>query len=216
MTPAQPSLYFDPNSPNKGPDHAVITPRYTFDSSLSASQVTHTADEVGEAKPTVHDTEAEEEHNRGIEFVDMNSNLSRQRINTFFGIYYCMTGLHGVHVIVGMSLIYWIMWRAANTRQRVWIPPLPILAIGAYMEFIYAISHNNYFLITGIPFLVIGAGWMALRILMAPKTGVVEDGEFNSGYFAPVDLIGLYWHIVDLIWIFLFPLLYLIHGKVGS
>jgi cytochrome c oxidase subunit III len=36
-------------------------------------------------------------------------------------------------------------------------------------------------------------------------------GTFSSAYYTPVDLVGLYWHLVDLIWIFLFPLLYLIH-----
>ena len=36
-------------------------------------------------------------------------------------------------------------------------------------------------------------------------------GAFGPTYFTPVDLVGLYWHLVDLIWIFLFPLLYLIH-----
>ena len=36
-------------------------------------------------------------------------------------------------------------------------------------------------------------------------------GEFGPEYFAPVDFVGLYWHLVDVIWIFLFPLLYLIH-----
>ncbi|MEO6597085.1 MAG: cytochrome c oxidase subunit 3 family protein [Planctomycetota bacterium] len=35
-------------------------------------------------------------------------------------------------------------------------------------------------------------------------------GRFHAGYFLPVDLVGLYWHLVDLIWIFLFPLLYLV------
>ena len=35
-------------------------------------------------------------------------------------------------------------------------------------------------------------------------------GEFSSTYYTPVDLVGLYWHIVDLIWIYLFPLYYLI------
>jgi cytochrome c oxidase subunit 3 len=34
-------------------------------------------------------------------------------------------------------------------------------------------------------------------------------GEFGPGYYTPVELSGLYWHLVDLIWIFLFPLLYL-------
>ena len=35
-------------------------------------------------------------------------------------------------------------------------------------------------------------------------------GRFHAGYYMPVDLVGLYWHLVDLIWIFLFPLLYLV------
>ena len=33
---------------------------------------------------------------------------------------------------------------------------------------------------------------------------------FNAGYYSPVEMTGLYWHFVDLVWIFLFPLLYLI------
>jgi cytochrome c oxidase subunit 3 len=35
-------------------------------------------------------------------------------------------------------------------------------------------------------------------------------GEFSSRYYAPVEGVGLYWHLVDLIWIYLFPLLYLV------
>jgi hypothetical protein len=72
------------------------------------------------------------------------------RVNTFFSIYFLMTGLHGLHVVVGMGLIAWIMIK--------------------------------------------GFG-----------------GAFGPSYYTPVDLVGLYWHLVDLIWIFLFPLLYLIH-----
>ena len=67
----------------------------------------------------------------------------------FFGIYFCMTGLHGFHVLAGMALMLWLMVRAMR-------------------------------------------------------------GHFGPNYFTPVDLGGLYWHVVDLIWIFLFPLLYLI------
>jgi cytochrome c oxidase subunit 3 len=67
----------------------------------------------------------------------------------FFGIYFAMTGLHGLHVLAGMVCITWLL------------------------------------------------------------TGAVK-GRFGPAYFTPVDLVGLYWHIVDLIWIFLFPLLYLI------
>ncbi len=71
------------------------------------------------------------------------------RLGTFFSIYYLMTGLHGIHVLVGMGLYVWL------TRR-------------------------------------------ALR------------GDFGPGYYAPVDVVALYWHLVDMIWIFLFPLFYLI------
>jgi cytochrome c oxidase subunit III len=78
------------------------------------------------------------------------SALDQQRVSTFFSVYFCMTGLHGLHVLIGIGLILWVLIRAAQNT-------------------------------------------------------------FGPTYFTPVDLVGLYWHLVDLIWIFLFPLLYLIH-----
>ena len=53
-------------------------------------------------------------------------------------------------------------------------------------------------------------------IVLAVKPGQVAGvlaelrGDFTPDYFGPVDFAALYWHIVDLIWIFLFPLLYII------
>lgn len=73
-----------------------------------------------------------------------------KNVQLFFGIYFAMTGLHGVHVVAGMVVIFIML----------------VLAI---------------------------------------------RGRFGPEYFTPVDLTGLYWHLVDLIWIYLFPLLYLIH-----
>jgi cytochrome c oxidase subunit 3 len=70
-------------------------------------------------------------------------------VQIFFGIYFLMTGLHGLHVLAGMGAIAWILVRSIK-------------------------------------------------------------GHFGPEYFTPVDFVGLYWHLVDLIWIFLFPLLYLI------
>jgi cytochrome c oxidase subunit III len=67
----------------------------------------------------------------------------------FFAVYFMMTGVHGLHVVIGIGLITWILLRAAR-------------------------------------------------------------GEFSSRYYAPVEGVGLYWHLVDLIWIYLFPLLYLV------
>lgn len=63
-----------------------------------------------------------------------------------------------------------------------------------------------YFLMTGLHALHIIAGMAVIAwVLMR-----AWRGEFSATYFDPVDYAGLYWHLVDLIWIFLFPLLYLI------
>ncbi len=72
-----------------------------------------------------------------------------RNVHIFFGIYFLMTGLHGIHVLIGMIVLGWVLVR--NMR-----------------------------------------------------------GDFAHGWYLPVDLAALYWHLVDLIWIYLFPLLYLI------
>jgi cytochrome c oxidase subunit 3 len=83
------------------------------------------------------------------ETVVSHESLNPKTVHIFFGIYFAMTGLHGVHVFGGMIVITWLIFGALA-------------------------------------------------------------GRFGPQYFTPVDLVGLYWHIVDMIWIFLFPLLYLI------
>ncbi|MDQ3024158.1 MAG: cytochrome c oxidase subunit 3 [bacterium] len=72
-----------------------------------------------------------------------------KNVQTFFAIYFAMTGLHGIHVLAGM---------------------------------------------------------IAITVMLV----MVLRGKYNSEYWTPIDLTGLFWHVVDLIWIFLFPLLYLI------
>jgi len=67
----------------------------------------------------------------------------------FFSLYFCMTGLHAAHMIIGLGLLTWLL---IKTRRN----------------------------------------------------------EFSVRYNTPVDMVGLYWHFVDIIWIFLFPLLYLL------
>ena len=68
---------------------------------------------------------------------------------TFFSIYFLMTGLHGIHVLGGIGAFFWLLW-------------------------------------------------------------CTHRGDFDSGHFTRVDMVALYWHLVDLIWIYLFLLLYLI------
>jgi len=63
-----------------------------------------------------------------------------------------------------------------------------------------------YFLMTGLHALhmVIGAAILLVLIVAASR------GAFTQAYFTPVEMTGLYWHFVDIVWVFLFPLLYLI------
>jgi cytochrome c oxidase subunit 3 len=59
---------------------------------------------------------------------------------------------------------------------------------------------------TGLHFLHLVIGIALLLLVLRPAA----RGRFTGGDFVPVELMGLYWHFVDIIWIFLFPLLYLI------
>jgi cytochrome c oxidase subunit 3 len=70
--------------------------------------------------------------------------------HVFFSCYFFMTGLHGIHVLVGIGIWIWLLFKA-------------------------------------------------------------NRNVFGPNYFGPIDYAALYWHLVDLIWIYLFPLLYLIH-----
>jgi cytochrome c oxidase subunit III len=63
-----------------------------------------------------------------------------------------------------------------------------------------------YFAMTGMHavHMIIGLGILAVLVVLAWR------GRFSSEYYAPIDISGLYWHFVDIVWIFLFPFLYLI------
>jgi cytochrome c oxidase subunit III len=67
----------------------------------------------------------------------------------FFALYFIMTGLHALHMVVGLGIFTWLLW----------------------------------------------AAW---------------KGRFTPHYHTPLEIGGLYWHFVDIVWIYLFPLLYLI------
>lgn len=69
------------------------------------------------------------------------------------------------------------------------------------------IFFSIYFALTGLHLIHILAGMTAIGWVLRRAI----RGDFGPQYFGPVDFVGLYWHLVDLIWIYLFPLLYLIH-----
>lgn len=74
--------------------------------------------------------------------------------HVFYGLYYTMTGIHAVHVLVGVAVIYWLRTLAKKER-------------------------------------------------------------FSPVYYTPVEVVGLYWHLVDVVWIYLYPVLYLL-GGIGA
>jgi cytochrome c oxidase subunit 3 len=119
-----------------GPDYSMIEPAAQAPAGTTAA--------VREQDVA---TQSHESH--AYRYEDLSAQ-DRSRVHMFFQIYFLMTGLHGLHVLIGMALIAWVLVRAGT-------------------------------------------------------------GVFGPAYYTPVDLVGLYWHLVDLIWIFLFPLLYLIH-----
>jgi cytochrome c oxidase subunit 3 len=65
-----------------------------------------------------------------------------------------------------------------------------------------------YFTMTGLHALHMIIGIAVLGVLLARS----RRGRYTTGYYAPIEMTGLYWHFVDIVWIFLFPLLYLISG----
>ena len=86
------------------------------------------------------------------------------------------------------------------------------LVPGSTFEYADPLAHaaeiffSFYFAMTGMHALhmIIGLGLLTVLIVKAGR------GRFSTLYHTPVELVGLYWHFVDIVWIFLFPLLYLV------
>lgn len=150
------------NKKTKNAEHAsVVLP---FETRASAAESTAGAEEHpyvnprGEFQITEHDIDLvkqEEEHLTESERIGYYSNgvidpaKVRDKVRIFYWIYFVMTGLHALHMIVGLGLMTWLLWTA----------------------------------------------WR---------------GTYSADYYMPVEMSGLYWHFVDIVWIFLFPLLYLL------
>jgi cytochrome c oxidase subunit 3 len=189
-----------PPAPRLPIEVSLIAPAAAGPAGLSAP--------IRDAQPIVVD--------HGVYSFDALSPRDQHRVGIFFSIYWMMTGLHGIHVLVGLGIISWLMYRAGSMKDRAWILPLPLLLAGGYLLFLWLLSADNFpvagtiFAIVGGLALLAGIAWTAIRVVQY-KTAADTGGDFGPEYFTPVDLGGLYWHLVDLIWIFLFPLLYLIH-----
>ena len=89
-----------------------------------------------------------------FETADKTAPTDPQHTQIYFSLYWAMTGLHALHMVIGVGLV----------------------------------------------------GWIIIAGLMR---------TYTPSYYTPVEIVGLYWHFVDLVWIYLFPLLYLISKKHG-
>jgi cytochrome c oxidase subunit III len=89
-----------------------------------------------------------------------------------------------------------------------WLPGAYYHAIGDQFPASrgYATFFSFYFMMTGLHGIHIVGGIAALSWILRR----VRRGEFSGLYYTPIDLVGLYWHLVDMIWIYLFPTFYLI------
>lgn len=91
-----------------------------------------------------------------------------------------------------------------------------VFGVNKYFEYGAKFSHHIYpdtniffalyFMMTGLHMIHVFAGIALLSVLFV----LTRRGVFTAEYNTPIELGGLYWHLVDLIWIYLFPLLYLI------
>jgi cytochrome c oxidase subunit III len=86
-------------------------------------------------------------------------------------------------------------------------PENALVALNAHTQLYFSL----YFGMTGLHALhmIVGAGLLIWLFLGSLK------GRFSSVYNTPVDVVGLYWHFVDIVWIYLFALLYLINRHLG-
>ena len=139
-------------------------------------------------------------------------------------------------VLIGSSLTMALAVRAAQTGQRrtTIVLLLATMALGLtflvikFFEYKHKFELNHvpgpnfhfegplapqveiflslYFALTGLHaiHMIIGFGMMAVILWMTIK------GRFSPQWYTPIEMAGLYWHFVDIVWIFLFPLLYLV------
>lgn len=68
-----------------------------------------------------------------------------------------------------------------------------------------SLFYSLYWLITGLHAIHVTVGMSVLAVLAVQAAG----GKFSRAYYTPLELGGMYWHLVDVIWLFVYPLMYL-------
>ncbi|MBN2012053.1 cytochrome c oxidase subunit 3 [candidate division KSB1 bacterium] len=121
----------------------------------------------------------------------------------FFGLYYAMTGLHGLHIIVGVVILS-VMLFFINKQPKTEFSIEPDQVDGIRGSQIAFQDASGKALLKGIK---VDDSVRRISVLYSHEPG--SDIEHKSNLIK-LENSGLYWHLVDIIWIFLFPLFYLI------
>jgi cytochrome c oxidase subunit 3 len=120
----------------------------------------------------------------------------------FFGLYFTMTGLHGLHVLIGMGLLSVVAWRMpGKPHDDVQFKGEALAGKGARVALL---GESGEKLWSGED-IDDSVDEVTIKVRYRPVRKRIHMRHFSS-----LENCGLYWHLVDLIWIFLFPLFYLI------
>lgn len=160
---------FDPQgTPCRGVNHEAESSFAIIQRYASGHFFAAPAPGAGHAAEATHESAtAESTHGEGSEpqyrvrdaMSDVPGSSERDRskpgAEIYFSLYFAMTGMHALHMIIGMGIMVWLLFHAYR-------------------------------------------------------------GRYTETYFTPIENFGLYWHFVDIVWIYLFPLLYLINRHIGA
>jgi cytochrome c oxidase subunit III len=138
-------------------------------------------------------------------------------------VYYAQTGYRRMQIVfllITMALgATFLVVKAFEYREKIELHHVPIVGFWHWAEPLPAgVSADRvqmfywlYFAMTGLHALhmIIGLGILAFLVYFAWR------GRYTPEYHAPVEISGLYWHFVDIVWIFLFPLLYLLGAHLS-
>lgn len=111
----------------------------------------------------------------------------------FGGTFFTLTGMHMLHVTIG------VIYLGVVALRKKWLPILLVIWLVAWL----ATPADNVFH-AGVHVLLIGTVIAAVILFLKPKDYDAHD----------VEIAGLYWHFVDLVWMFIFPLVYLMSTRI--
>ena len=138
------------------------------------------------------------------------------KTHNFYAIYFTLTGLHALHIVGGVLVngYFLLPWKSLLTRfwTIIYYLIIPVVLI-AFSAFLLSHKSGIVFAVSPIIFVV----YLLLSVLVKTFVSAVPGCQMwetePDRFINRIECAGLYWHFVDLVWIFLFPVLYLLPGS---